>query len=134
MLNARAENYNPVGAALITFCYDPPMDDEDKNGGPNHLAAWREYRGLGQAELAAKAVPPTTQGQIAHLESGRVGLSAKWLRRLAPALDTTPGMLLEHAPGELDADIIDIWATASTRQRRQIGEIARTILKTGTDD
>ena len=85
-----------------------------------------------QAALAERV--ETNANMIQYLETGERALSAKWLRRLAPALDTTPGMLLDHSPEEMDADIIDIWATASARERRQIAEIARTLRKTGTDD
>ena len=108
------------------------MDETDSNGGPNYLRAWREYRKLSQVELAEKA--GTTHQVIGYLERGRTQLSAKWLRKLAEALDTTPGMLLDHDPHELSADIIDIWAHASDRQKRQIADIARTLTRTGTDD
>jgi len=107
-------------------------DSTDKNGGPNYLQQWREFRGLTQEAIAAKV--GTNANMISYLEKGERGLSAKWLRRLAPILDTTPGMILDHDPHTMDADIIDIWATASTRQKRQISEIAKTIVKTGTDD
>lgn len=108
------------------------MDDQtEKNGGPNFLRAWREYRRLTQEELAAKV--KTNANMIGYLEKGERGLSAKWLRRLAPALDTAPGMILDHDPHLLDDDIVEIWMTSSTRQKRQLAEIARTILKTGTD-
>lgn len=71
---------------------------------------------------------------IQYLESGERGLSAKWLRKLAPALDTTPGMILDHDPNDLDGDILEIWATASNREKRQIAEVARALVKTGTSD
>lgn len=106
------------------------MADDDSNGGPNHLRAWREYRGLSQQELADKA--NTSHQVIGYLERGRTQLSAKWLRLLAPLLDTTPGMLLDHNPSDLDADVIDMWSRAPLRQKRQIAEIAKTL--TGTDD
>lgn len=105
---------------------------DDKNGGPNHLKAWREFRGMTQAELAD--LVDTNANMIGYLESGERGLSAKWLRRLAPALDTTPGLLLDHDPTQLDADVIDIWAHADKRQQRQISDIAKTIVRTGTGD
>lgn len=108
------------------------MANDDKNGGPNHLQAWRAFRGKSQQQLADAV--GTTQHQIAYLESGERGLSAKWLRKLAAALDTTSGMLLDHDPNDLDSDMIEIWATASNRQKKQLSEIAKTILKTGTDD
>lgn len=108
------------------------MDDGDSNGGPNHLRAWREYRKLSQVELAEAA--GTTHQVIGYLERGRTQLSAKWLRKLAPILGTTPGMLLDHDPHELSGDVIEMWAHASDRQRRQITDIALTITRTGTDD
>ena len=107
------------------------MESQDKNGGPNHLRAWREYRQLTQAQLAERV--GTNSNMIGYLENGERGLSAKWLRKLADALDTTPGMILDHDPTELDSDILEIWATASNRQKRQISEIAKTLLRNGTD-
>lgn len=106
------------------------MESQDKNGGPNHLKAWREYRGLTQSELATKV--GTNSNMIGYLESGERGLSAKWLRKLADALDTSPGMILDHDPNALDSDILEIWATASNRVKRQISEIAKTLLRDGT--
>ena len=67
-------------------------DRNNKNGGPNYLAHWREFRNLTQAALAEKV--GTNANMVGYLESGERGLSAKWLRRFAVALDTTPGMLL----------------------------------------
>lgn len=106
------------------------MESDDKNGGPNHLGAWREYRKMTQAALAEKV--GTNANMISMLESADRGMSAKWLRRLAPALDTTPGMLLDHSPFELSADVVDIWTKADTRQKQQLSEIAKTLVRSGT--
>ncbi len=108
------------------------MDEQQQNGGPNHLRAWREFRGLKQEQLAEMG--GTSFQVIGYLERGRTQLSAKWLRRLAPALGTTPGLLLDHDPHELDSDLIDLWVKANPRERRQISGIASTIMRTGTDD
>lgn len=108
------------------------MDDQDKNGGPNYLREWRKFRGMTQQELAAAV--ETNANMIQYLESGERGLSAKWLRRLAPVLDTTSGMILDHNPYDLDSDMIEIWATASNREKRQIADVAKAIVRTGTDD
>lgn len=70
----------------------------------NHLRAWREFRGLSQEDLAAKA--GTAGNVISLLESGDRGLSPKWLRLLAPILGTEPGILLDHNPNDLDTDIV----------------------------
>lgn len=120
--------HNLCGAFLLTEC-DIAAMVTDKNGGPNFLKAWREFRKLTQQELAD--LVDTNANMIGYLESGERGLSAKWLRRLAPALDTTPGMLLDHDPQTLDSDIIDIWAHADKRQQRQLTDIAKTLVKTG---
>lgn len=107
------------------------MEDDGINGGSNNLKAWREFRHLTQDDLAE--LVGTTQGQIAHLEADRRGLSAKWLRKLAPALNTAPGILLDHDPNDLDSDIIEIWAEADKRQKKQLINIAKTIVRSGTD-
>lgn len=106
------------------------MDDQAKNGGPNHLKAWREHRKLTQAELAAEV--GTNANMIGYLESGERGLSAKWLRRLADALRITPGHLLDHDPRDMPNDILEIWMNADVNQRRQLAEVARALVKTGT--
>ena len=107
------------------------MDDQDKNGGPNHLRAWREHRKLTQAELAGAV--GTNANMIGYLENGERGLSAKWLRRLADALQITPGHLLDHDPRELPTDILEIWMSADPGQRRQLAEVARALVRTGTN-
>jgi transcriptional regulator with XRE-family HTH domain len=111
-------------------------NNDDKNGGPNNLQAWRRFRGLTQAQLA-EAVG-TTPGMITHLESGERHLSAKWLRRLAPPLGTTPGFLLDHDPTEMPADILEIWNRAAPDQQQQIIALAETVIafrpRTADDD
>jgi transcriptional regulator with XRE-family HTH domain len=130
ILNASPNNHILCGDPIITFCDDRRMSNHDKNGGPNHLKAWRDYREMTQQGLA-EAVG-TSQHQIAYLEGGERALSAKWLRKLAPALKITPGFLLDHNPNDLPSDIIEMWTKADPRQRRQISAIAETILKDGT--
>jgi transcriptional regulator with XRE-family HTH domain len=83
----------------------------------NHLQAWRLHRRMTQEELA-KAVD-TTGAVISLLESGARGLSAKWLRRLAPALGTTPGFLLDHHPDDIPTDVMEIWGDIPASQRDQ---------------
>lgn len=128
----QALNYHSLrdDAFFPTWHYEG-MESDDKNGGPNHLAEWREYRKMTQAKLA-EAVG-TNANMISMLENSERGLSAKWLRRLAPVLDTTPGMLLDHNPFDLSADIVDIWTRADLRQRGQLTDIAKTLLRSGTE-
>lgn len=129
---ASPEYHNLWGANPITICDNRRMsEDADKNGGPNFLRAWREFRGMTQGELA-EAVG-TNANMIGYLESGERGLSAKWLRRLAPALRTQPGFLLEHDPNRLPTDIVEIWINASASERRQLIDVAKAIVRNGTD-
>lgn len=111
-------------------CQFVSMTTSDKNGGPNHLKAWRDFRGMTQQELA-DAVKSSAH-MIGYLETGERGLSAKWLRKLAGPLRTTPGHLLEHDPNELPTDIVDIWINASADQRKQLVKVATALVeKTG---
>jgi transcriptional regulator with XRE-family HTH domain len=132
-----AESASPKMQQVVAFCDFPQrhngyMADIDSNGGPNHLKAWREAAGLSQEELAKKA--ETTHQVIGYLERGRTQLSAKWLRKLAPILGTTPGRLLDFHPDDVKGEVANLWDHATDRQMRQIAEIARTITRTGTDD
>jgi transcriptional regulator with XRE-family HTH domain len=104
----------------------------DKNGGPNFLKAWREHREMSQEQLAEKV--GTTASVISMLEAGERGLSAKWLRKPAPALKTTPGHLLEHDPQELPTDVLDIWAAIDKRDRATAIRVLESFNRTGTHD
>lgn len=107
------------------------MANEDKNGGPNYLQAWREFRGFTQEALAEKV--STTGSVISMLEAGERALSPKWLRKLAPALKTQPGYILDFDPHELDSDLVDIWVNASPDERRRLVDVAKAVVgRTGT--
>ena len=125
----KTDNYPPC---VLSHTADM-SEDTDKNGGPNHLRAWMRYRKVKGIELAEKLGGNVTPGMVSDLANSNRALSAKWLRRIAPILDTTPGMLLDHDPYDLDADIIDFWTHASEAQRRQLVDLAR-VVRTGTDD
>lgn len=132
-----AEFHNLCVDAFGEMSHTVSMSDEaDKNGGPNHLRAWRKFRELTKADLA-EAVG-TNANMIGYLENGERSLSLKWLRRLAPALDTNVGMLAQYDPNTLDKDLIEIWATVSTRDKARILEIAKLIVdddrRDGTND
>lgn len=96
----------------------------------NHLRAWRELRKLTQAELAERV--GTTDNVISLLESGERGLSHKWLLKLAPALGTTPGRLLDHDPNDLDSDFLEE-AMSVPKERRDEARLFFKALKTGTN-
>ncbi len=83
----------------------------------NYLKAWREFREMTQEQLASAV--ETTPAVISLLETGKRALSPKWLWRLAPALKTRPGMLLEHDPETLDSHVMEVWATIPEASRPQ---------------
>lgn len=110
--------------------------DTDKNGGPNHLRKWMEFRGVKGVQLAERLGDNVTPGMVSDLMNSKRALSAKWLRRIAPHLRTTPGMLLDHDPYTLDRSILEKWVDASQEQKRQLVDLARVVVpdKTGTED
>ena len=128
--NARVDFSDLRGAPVSGLLHTANMD-EDKNGGPNFLQAWRKFRRMTLQELADKV--GTTAAVIHHLEQGDRGLSAKWLRKLAPALDTTPGHLLDHDPNDLPSDVIDIWGAIAERERPRALRVLESF-RTGTND
>jgi transcriptional regulator with XRE-family HTH domain len=90
----------------------------------NHLRAWREFRKMTQQALGEAA--GTTGNVISQLESGERGLSHKWLVRLAPILETTPGFLLDHKPEDLDSDYVRTALGIPMANRPHVLEILRT--------
>lgn len=98
----------------------------------NHLRAWREFRRMTQEELgAAVGVNGST---ISLLEGGHRKLSDKWLRKLAPVLNTSPGYILDHDPEDLPTSILDIWADIPEENREMAERVLRSFRKTGTHD
>lgn len=84
-----------------------------------------------QEELASAV--GTSGAVISLLETGERQLSAKWLRRLAPALNTTPGFLLDHHPEDLGNDILELWSSIPDSDRPQAMRILETFRRTGTN-
>jgi transcriptional regulator with XRE-family HTH domain len=108
------------------------MPRQPTRASTNHLRAWREARGLSQ-EALAKLVG-TAGNVISLLESGERALSDKWLRRLAPALKTTPGFLLDHDPNDLDTEFLQAALAVPKEQRAQVLRILEALRPTGTDN
>lgn len=105
------------------------MPKKSSKPATNNLRAWREFRRLSQDQLAEKV--GTKGNVIGHLESGERGLSDKWLRRLAPALGTTPGFLLDHKPGDLDAAYLEAALSVHADDREQAIQILKTFRRVG---
>lgn len=96
----------------------------------NHLKAWRKHRRMTQEELADAV--GTTKAVISNIETGSRGLSDKWLRKLAPALGTTPGFLLDYSPDDLDGSYLEAVLAVPPGRRKAAIQILDA-LKTGTD-
>jgi transcriptional regulator with XRE-family HTH domain len=107
------------------------MSRKSSKAPANHLRAWREHRRLSQEALAQKV--GTAGNVIGLLESGERGLSDKWLRKLAVALGTTPGFLLDHDPNDLDSSFLDAAMAVPKDKRAQALKILETFRPTGTD-
>lgn len=98
----------------------------------NYLRAWREFRRMTQDELAEKV--GTTKAVISLLENEKRPLSSKWLRKLAEALKTRPGHILDNDPNELPTDLFELWADIDEEDRPQAARVLRSFTRTGTDD
>lgn len=84
----------------------------------NFLRAWRKKRGLTLEQLADMV--ETDKSVIYLLETGQRPLSDKWLIKLADALRTTQGRILDVDPEDIGADIWD-WMDKSSKQDRARG-------------
>lgn len=114
------------GESFGLATHNANMADEDRN----YLKEWRLYRGMSQDELAEKI--GTTKAVISLLENEKRPLSSKWLRKLAEALDTQPGYILDHDPNSINSDIFEIWSRLGTTDREQAARILSTFTRTGT--
>lgn len=103
------------------------MAGKTKTEAVNHLRAWREYRHLSQVQLAELA--GTHSSSISELESGKLQLSPKWLRLLAPALGITPGFLLDHTPEDADSAFLAEALAVPKEDRGQLVDIFQSFRK-----
>jgi hypothetical protein len=53
----------------------------------------------------------------------------KWLIKLSGPLKTTPGMILDHDPNDLDTSILEIWARVPEENRAQASSILQTFTR-----
>jgi transcriptional regulator with XRE-family HTH domain len=98
--------------------------EEEEEREPNHLQAWRVYRGLTVAQLSKKSgISPQT---ITGIESGEMDPSTKLMSKLADALDATLGYLLDHLPEDADPNIFNAVKAIPKERRSQALEILKT--------
>lgn len=95
---------------------------------PHFIKEWRIYREMTVAALAEAADMST--GNLSALENRQQGPSDKGLAKLANALKTTPGALLNVDPTEEGTgDFWRMWERASEPQREKIADAAKIILR-----
>lgn len=93
------------------------------------IREWRKHRKL-TLERLAEAVD-MTPSHLSMLERRERGYTQETLEKIAAALKTDVGSLLTRDPGQSD-ELEEVLKDAKPGQRRQIIEIAKTLLKTGT--
>jgi len=94
------------------------------------IREWRHHRGMTLQRLADRL--DMTPSHFSMLERGMRGYTQDTLEKVASALQTDVGSLLIRDPA--DPDIIwTIWEKAKPTQRKQIMEVARTIVKPGRE-
>jgi len=93
------------------------------------IREWRQSRGLTLEQLANRI--GITHASLSRIERGRQPYSQPLLEALADALQTEPASLLMRNPTDPEG-IWSVWDQAKPGERRQIVEIAKTLIKTGT--
>lgn len=97
--------------------------------GKNYIKEWRIFRGM-TVEALSEATGMST-GNISALENRRQGYSAEGLEKLAKALKTTPGNLLEVNPmADGAGSFWMLWEKASSKDRETLRIMASRLVDT----
>lgn len=96
--------------------------DEDDDAPANNLRAWRVFRQKTRDELADEI--GTTPANIELLEQLVYPPSEKWLRRIAPALKTTVGAILDFAPEDVDSAALEGALSVRSSGSAQVVDLA----------
>lgn len=94
-----------------------------------YIRQWRHDRQLTLEQLAGRL--EMTPSHLSMLERGQRGYTQETLEAIADALHTDAASLLIRNPID-DEAIWSIWDQAKPGVRRQLVEIAKTLIKTGT--
>lgn len=102
---------------------------------PTMLRQWRKFRKLTLEEVAARleqmGVSPATHTSMSRIETGQQAYTQDILEALAEIYKTDVANLLIRNPMDPDG----LWSAidqANSLQRRQIAELAKTVIRTGT--
>lgn len=95
------------------------------------LREWRKHRHYSLEQLADMI--GTTHATLSRIERGLLPYNQAFLERAAEMLMCEPADILVRNPEDPEG-IWSIWDRAKPGERRQIVEIAKTLLKTGSED
>lgn len=95
------------------------------------IRQWREARGLTLEQLAERV--GTTHATLSRIERGHQPYQQALLEAIAEALQTDPASLIMRDPSDPEA-IWSVWEQAKPAERRQIVEIAKTLIKTSSQN
>lgn len=93
------------------------------------IREWRQFRNLTLEQLADRV--EMTASHLSMLERGQRGYGQDTLEAIANALQTDAASLLVRNPADPEA-IWSVWEQAKPGERRQIVEIAKTLIRTGS--
>lgn len=91
------------------------------------IRQWRENRGLTLEQLAERL--ETTHATLSRIERGLQPYSQALLEAISEALQTDVASLLMRDPTDPEG-MWSVWDQAQPGERRQIVEIAKTLIKT----
>jgi transcriptional regulator with XRE-family HTH domain len=94
--------------------------------GETQIRAWRTHRSLTLEQLAERV--GVTHATLSRIERGKQPYNQVLLESLADALGTDVASLLIRNPDDPDG-IWSIWDHATRAQRRQLVDIAKTLLR-----
>jgi len=103
---------------------DEVSSEEQEEKETHHLQAWRVYHGLTVAQLSKKS--GISAQTIAGIECGEIDPGTKLLTKLADALNTTTGYLVDHLPEDADPNIFNTVSAIPKDRRSQALEILKT--------
>lgn len=116
----------PVHHAYMAQAKVVPRLKPDPRYGETQIRAWRKHRGLTLEQLAERI--GMTHATLSRIERGKQPYNQVLLESLAEALQTDVASLLIRDPADPDG-IWSIWEQASRGQRRQLVDIAKTLLR-----
>jgi transcriptional regulator with XRE-family HTH domain len=106
-----------------------PRVGNPKNRRQHFIKQWRKHRELTQEQLANRL--DTTKANISRIENLKQGYTQDFLEVCAKALNTDVASLLMRDPSDPEA-IWSIWERAKAGEKKQILEVAKALLRTGT--